>query len=75
MQHGQVFRQTARYVRFVCVNAFNFCGLQDQLRQLFAVSVVITHDDMVDDFSQSHGTPVFLQRLFSQLRELRLNNV
>ena len=40
MQHGQVFRQTARYVRFVCVNAFNFSGLQDQLRQLFAVSAV-----------------------------------
>ncbi len=75
MQHGQVFRQTAWYVRFICVNAFNFRGLQNQFRQLFAVSVVITHDDMIDDFSQCHGTPVFLQRLFSQLRELCLNNV
>jgi hypothetical protein len=74
MQHGQVFGQPARYRGFFGMHAFYFGGLQDQLRQLFTVTVMIAHDDVVDDLRQRCGTPVFVDRLLSQLCQLALNN-
>ncbi len=52
MQHGQVLSQSFRHVRFIGMDAFNLGGLQDQLRQLFTVPVVITNDDMVDNLRE-----------------------
>ena len=75
MQQGQVFRQTARYGRFVGMHALDFCRLQDQLRQLFTVTVMVTHDDMVDDFRERSGSPVFVDGLLGQLRQLGFNHL
>ena len=66
MQQGQVFRQTARYGRFVGMYALDFGRLQDQFRQLFTVTVMLAHDDMVDDFSKRGGSPVFVDGLLGQ---------
>ena len=75
MQHGQVFCQTARHGRLVGMYALNFRCLQDQLRHLFTVAVVVTHDDMVDDFRERGGAPVFFNRLFGQQRQLRFDSL
>ena len=75
MQHSQVFCQPFWHARFVGVNAFDFSRLQDQLRQLLAVTIVVAHDDMVDDFCQRGATPVFLNRLFSKLCQLSFNDL
>jgi hypothetical protein len=52
------------------MHPFNFAGLQDKLRQLFAMAIVVASDDMVDDFGIGCGTPVFLYRLFRQSGQL-----
>jgi hypothetical protein len=56
------------------MNALNFGRLQDQFRQLFTVTVVVTHDDVVDDFC-SGAAPVFLDGLLGQLCQLRFNHL
>lgn len=58
MQHGQVLSQSFRHVRFIGMDAFNLGGLQDQLRQLFTVPVVIANDDMVDNLREGRRAPV-----------------
>ena len=75
VQQGQVFRQTARNGRFVGMHALDFGRLQDQLRQLFTVTVMVTHDDVVDDFCERSGSPVFVDGLLGQLRQLGFNHL
>ncbi len=75
MQHSQVFCQPFWHARFVGVNALDFSRLQDQLRQLLAVTIVVAHDDMVNDFCQRGATPVFLNRLFSKLCQFSFNDL
>ena len=55
--------------------ALDFGRLQDQLRQLLPVAIVVTHNDVVDDFCERGGTPVFINRLFGQLRQLCFNHL
>ena len=40
------------------MDAFNLGGLQDQLRQLFTVPVVIANDDMVDNLREGRALDV-----------------
>ena len=75
MQHSQVFCQPFWHARFVGVNALDFSRLQDQLRQLLAMAIVIAHNNVVDDFRQRGATPVFLNRLFSKLCQFGFNDV
>ena len=74
MQHGQVFGQPFRHVRFIGVDTFNLGGLQDQLRQLFAVPVVIADDDMVDNLREGRRAPVAGEGLLGQFRQLGFNH-
>ena len=52
MQHSQVFCQPFWHTWFVGVNALDFSRLQDQLRRLLAMAIVIAHNNVVDDFRQ-----------------------
>jgi hypothetical protein len=56
------------------MNALHFGRLQDKLRQLFAVAVVVTHDDVIDDFAQRGDAPVFLDGLLCQLCQFGFND-
>ncbi|MNB99904.1 hypothetical protein D3C75_472120 [compost metagenome] len=57
------------------MHTLNFGGLQNEFWQLFAVTIVIAHDDVIDDFSQRHAAPVFLQRLLGQCRQFCFDEV
>ncbi|MNZ41539.1 hypothetical protein D3C78_590910 [compost metagenome] len=57
------------------MHALDFRRLQNQLRQLFAVAIVVAHDDVIDDFSKRDGTPVFVDGLLGQLRQFSFNRV
>ncbi|EHC43210.1 hypothetical protein LTSEHVI_5813, partial [Salmonella enterica subsp. enterica serovar Hvittingfoss str. A4-620] len=39
------------------------------------MSVMIAHNDMVNNVRQRNGAPVFFDGLFSQSRQLRFNDV
>ncbi len=75
MQHGQALRQATRYRGFLGMNALHFGRLQDQFRQLFAVAVMVTHDDVIDDLCQCHVAPVFFQRLLSQFCQFSFDEI
>ena len=75
MQHGQIFRQTAGYGRFVSMYALDFGRLQDQLRQLLPVAIVVANDDMVDNLREGRGRASRGKRLFGQLRQLCFNHL
>ncbi len=75
MQRGEIFCQAAWDVWLIRVDAFHFGCLQNKLRQLFAMSVMIANNDMVNNVRQRNGAPVFFDGLFSQLRQLRFYDV
>ena len=74
MQHGQVFGQPFWHVRFIGMHTFNLGGLQDQLRQLFTVPLVIANNNMVDNLREGRRAPVAGERLFGQFRQLGFNH-
>ena len=49
--------------------------LLEVIKHLFAVAIVVTHDNVVDDFGKRGRAPLFVDGLLCQQSQLRFNNL